>query len=395
MSNVANIDDFRKRNLPLTDAAWEQYLQTAQTNTIEAILEQGRRVYEYYLECQQDRTRGGSVFEQNAKAWLGLSKGAVSQWKTIGEKADELFTQCKQLPESHRTIYEIASLPDDVRREAFENGTIHPDVTQRELTQFKRELKGTPPKESTKPEGAVMWRHFIGASTVAPNWSDMELRSGQNNGGVRDLIEKAYGKAIPRHVVPGSKEANDLLAAVRAVYEKEYPSAPSVAAATAVITPTDEVSIDGLIGQLSKLLPDEILKELNPQNGLPSFIYAGIVQNRGRIKAMLEKLEKKEHKESAQILLAVLDYQTKVFEEVVKATRPKYIKALEAKLQKELEVQKAKTERITEASIKLPSSMMSQKEVKIIKGVLHPDRIATLTPEKMSAAFQIFQRVYG
>lgn len=394
MSNVSNIADFTKRKTPLTDATWQYYLQVAQRNSVESIIEFGRRVYEYYLECQHDRTRGGSVFTENAKAWLGLSQSASAKWRMIGERSDELITNSNKLPNAERTIYLIASLPDDVRQRAFEDGTINPDWTQREVSQFKRDLKGLPPKETSKPEGGVMWRTFVEVSGVSPNWTDRDLRSGQNNGGVRDLIEKEHGKGIPNYVVPGSGEAKALLAAVRSVYEREHPNSDP-APVSPVITPVAEVSIDELIGQLSKLLPDEILKELNPQNGLPSFAYAGIVQNRGHIKAMLDKIAKKDQKESAQILMAVLNYQNKVFEEIVQATKPKYIKALEAKLQKELNAQKAKTEQITEDSVKLPSHMLSQKEVKIIKGVLHPDRLESLNSEKMSAAFQIFQRVYG
>jgi hypothetical protein len=390
MNTITNIADYSKR--PLTQEAWRDYLQVAQRNSVESILEFGRRVYEYYLECQHDRTQGGSVFTRNAQEWLGLSEYGVKQCKAIGERAEELVANSNKLPNAEKTIYLIATLPDETRHRLLEDGTINEKVTQRELTEIKRKLSGRPPKETVKPEGAKHWLSVVEMSGVAPNWSLTDFRSNQNNGGVRDLIEQAYGKAIPAHIVPGSHESESLLDAVRSVYLSEYPEAPIT---KTIVEPVTEVTIEQLITQLTKLIPDVVLTEIQPQNGLPSFTYAGLSQNRGRIKGLLDAMDKKNQKDSLKVLLAVLEYQNKVFEEIVKATKPKYIKALEAKLQKEIDDQKAKTAQITENSVKLPSNMMSQKEVKIIKGVLHPDRLSTLTEEKMNAAFLIFQRIYG
>jgi hypothetical protein len=39
---------------------------------------------------------------RKAMLWLGLSQPALSQWKTIGENADELITNGNKLPNAYR-----------------------------------------------------------------------------------------------------------------------------------------------------------------------------------------------------------------------------------------------------------------------------------------------------
>ena len=72
----------------------------------------------------------------------------------------------------------------------------------------------------------------------------------------------------------------------------------------------------------------------------------------------------------------------------------KRLKELEQKLAAELKLQKEKTKKITGKNIALPADLLTATEVKQLKGILHPDRLQSITGDKLTKAFAIFNRVY-
>lgn len=155
-----------------------------------------------------------------------------------------------------------------------------------------------------------------------------------------------------------------------------------------------EVTADQLMAEMKRLLPPKVVERLNSEAKLYSIVLAGLGQNRTSIKKMLDKFTQKESKAAAQLLMEVLEHQNKVFNEIVKSETPARIQQMEAELQAEREeVGKLRQEALS-GKVAVPAHMMSTKDAKIIKGVLHPDKLQSLTEEKMHTAFLIFQRVY-
>jgi len=188
-------------------------------------------------------------------------------------------------------------------------------------------------------------------------------------------------------MTPTERKAEEAKQAKKAVDKKAKAAAKSVE----LVEPVADIQT--YINTLANIVPASVKDNLYPTEGeMPSFAYIGLMEIQSKLQIALGSLNAKQSKEMMKAVTGVLEYQSAVFEEIVKATRPKKIIALEAKLKKAIEAEKDKRDKITKDNIVTPQFAFSKTEIKQIRSVLHSDREAT--KERKEAAYKIFTRVF-
>ena len=122
----------------VTRDQWREYLQEGQRNSIEAILDYGKRIYEFKQSCPGKQ--GGSTFAQDVKEWLGMSNQSANHWVKIGENNKTLLYYNKVLPPSRGSIYQLTTLTDEQFQNGLDEGVINPEATQADILAYKRRL---------------------------------------------------------------------------------------------------------------------------------------------------------------------------------------------------------------------------------------------------------------
>lgn len=125
--------------LPTTKSQWKNYLQEGHQDTVIAILEFGKRMYECQKTCPPKA--GGSIFAKEVPKWLGISQSTASRWAQIGKAYPELTHIAGKLPLSYSAIHEIATMDPAWREKGISEGLICTDSTREKLVQFKHDCK--------------------------------------------------------------------------------------------------------------------------------------------------------------------------------------------------------------------------------------------------------------
>ena len=106
---------------------WRARLQASHAHTVQAILEHGKLIAEFYATCAP-MPKGGTTFSARMKEWLGYSQQTSSCWKRIGDRYEELTSKTSALPNSWFTVSLLAGMTETDRE-----GLMRPDVTQQEV----------------------------------------------------------------------------------------------------------------------------------------------------------------------------------------------------------------------------------------------------------------------
>lgn len=91
----------------------KQRLQATKAKTIESIFEHAAAVLAFYNDCKKEREWGEAHFANRIGEWLDYSQSTASQWLIVARNSSKILSATKSLPTSLRTLYELASLPQD------------------------------------------------------------------------------------------------------------------------------------------------------------------------------------------------------------------------------------------------------------------------------------------
>ncbi len=161
-----------------TDEEWAAYLKEAESNTVDSILELGRRAYEFRLACES--CSGGSSFTKEAERLCGWAKTTAHRLAAIGYSSDKLSRVRETLPPS------IEKLADLSQVDHLDESKLHPKITASEI----RELRGVPTrKTAAKPKPtAVKEKKPSPEALIRIALSDISAI--QKNGDLDDLMEE-------------------------------------------------------------------------------------------------------------------------------------------------------------------------------------------------------------
>lgn len=117
-----------------TDDEWEKYIREA--DPAQAIVERGRRIYEYSEDCKKkDGKRGGSRFGEFMAARFGMSQSTASRWKRIGENAALLIRNPNKFTADWNAVYDFTRLPSDAQAELLAGEEL---ISQKTVTPLLR-----------------------------------------------------------------------------------------------------------------------------------------------------------------------------------------------------------------------------------------------------------------
>jgi len=126
-------------------------IQREWSNALEATVAVGRRLNE------AKATLPHGEYEAMVESDLPFSAATARKLRKAAELVDSGEIALDRLPESYSTLYAIATLPDDTRQLAVEQGVIRPEVTRAELEALK------PPKPAApKVEAPGLFELFAG-----------------------------------------------------------------------------------------------------------------------------------------------------------------------------------------------------------------------------------------
>lgn len=101
------------------------------TNALEATVQVGRRLNEAKAALPHGE------YEAMIESELPFSPATARKLREVAAFVDSGKVPLDQLPEAYSTLYAIATLPDEARRRAVDQGVIRPDVTRAEVEAFK------------------------------------------------------------------------------------------------------------------------------------------------------------------------------------------------------------------------------------------------------------------
>lgn len=283
----------------MTEFEWKNYLSEGFEESVNGILEQGKRMYQYWQSCEN--VSGGSVFARNVGEWFGMSAPTASRWVQIGRHHDELFHRVKKLPLSHVVIADYCAIKDDSKRKAFK---ITPKTTKADVKEYKIEIgQITAPAKQPKPK------------------KDEKI----------EITER-----------------------------------------------------------IAMLIPPTMLA------GLSDFGRRALYENRKKIEPLLDECNKALGTKALKAFVTLLEYHKKIFDAMVrkevKAEMKKHeriseLDAWEKRLQ-------AREEKLAVRSVRL-REQISDKDIKLIQGCLHPDKIpngSDVSKKRYARAFDAFRR---
>lgn len=140
-----------------TRAAFAADIRREWTNALEATVAVGRRLTEAKAALPHGE------YEAMVAADLPFSAPTARKLREIAAFVDRDQVPLDRLPEAMSTLYAIATLPDDTRQRALDDGAIHPAVTRAEVQALK-----PPPKPAAAAPPA---RESRFAAALSLPWS--------------------------------------------------------------------------------------------------------------------------------------------------------------------------------------------------------------------------------
>lgn len=114
-----------------TRAEFAEDIRRNWLNALEATVQVGRRLN----EAKEKLPHG--EYEAMVEQDLPFKPATARKLREVATFVDSGKVPLEQLPEAYSTVYAIATMPEERRQEALEQGVIRPDVTRRELEEFK------------------------------------------------------------------------------------------------------------------------------------------------------------------------------------------------------------------------------------------------------------------
>lgn len=114
------------------------------SNALEATVAVGRRLNEAKVALPHGE------YEAMVESDLPFSSATARKLRKAAELVDSGQIDLEKLPESYTTLYAIATLPDEARQQAIDQGVIRPDVTRAELEAFRAPKPADPVKEQRR-----------------------------------------------------------------------------------------------------------------------------------------------------------------------------------------------------------------------------------------------------
>ena len=114
-----------------TRAEFAEDIRRNWLNALEATVQVGRRLNE-----AKDKLPHGE-YEAMVEQDLPFKLATARKLREVAAFVDSGKVPLEQLPEAYSTVYAIATMPEERRQEALEQGVIRPEMTRRELEQFK------------------------------------------------------------------------------------------------------------------------------------------------------------------------------------------------------------------------------------------------------------------
>ncbi|PNQ99356.1 hypothetical protein C1S70_07255 (plasmid) [Azospirillum argentinense] len=123
-----------------TRAEFAEDIRRNWLNALEATVQVGRRLN----EAKEKLPHG--EYEAMVEQDLPFKPATARKLREVATFVDSGKVPLEQLPEAYSTVYAIATMPEEQRQKALEQGLIQPDMTRRELEVFKMSaLTNTPP----------------------------------------------------------------------------------------------------------------------------------------------------------------------------------------------------------------------------------------------------------
>ncbi|GAA4255893.1 hypothetical protein GCM10022293_44410 [Azospirillum formosense] len=114
-----------------TRAEFAEDIRRNWLNALEATVQVGRRLN----EAKEKLPHG--EYEAMVEQDLPFKPATARKLREVAAFVDSGKVPLEQLPEAYSTVYAIATMPEERRHEALKQGVIRPDLTRRELEQFK------------------------------------------------------------------------------------------------------------------------------------------------------------------------------------------------------------------------------------------------------------------
>ncbi len=107
---------------------------------LDAAIGMGRTLND--LQREVGRARFGQICKYSSELFPGLSRGNVAKLMAVADFVDQRVIHRDLLPPTYTVVYELTTIsPIDVK-DAYRSGVLRPDITRRELLNWKRSLDG-------------------------------------------------------------------------------------------------------------------------------------------------------------------------------------------------------------------------------------------------------------
>jgi len=102
---------------------WESYIGVALKRTAESTLETAKRINAFKEDINTEE------FKSSMADWFGFGSTHLTYWSKIHNASERFSDNIELLPGSTRTLYELASIDDELWNELIEAGDIKPSLT--------------------------------------------------------------------------------------------------------------------------------------------------------------------------------------------------------------------------------------------------------------------------
>ncbi|MGY0778503.1 DUF3102 domain-containing protein [Azospirillum argentinense] len=133
-----------------TRAEFTEDIRRNWLNALEATVQVGRRLN----EAKEKLPHG--EYEAMVEQDLPFKPATARKLREVAAFVDSGKVPLEQLPEAYSTVYAIATMTEERRQEALEQGVIRPDMTRRELEAFRETASAaTPPDPDPQVSGLL------------------------------------------------------------------------------------------------------------------------------------------------------------------------------------------------------------------------------------------------
>ena len=123
---------------------------------LDAAIGMGRTLND--LQSTVGRTRFGQVCKYSSELFPGLSRGNVAKLMAVADFVDQRVIHRDLLPAAYTVVYELTTIPQNEVKDAYRNGVLRPDITRKEVLEWKRSLDDESKPASHQPQQTGIFR---------------------------------------------------------------------------------------------------------------------------------------------------------------------------------------------------------------------------------------------